>query len=182
MRVDDDLAKVMEAGRDRIPTLNELADPALTGAATVELSRTHVATHIGRDFTFTSTIRNTGDQPLNGLVAHLNVLSSDPGTYVDPEDWSAHRTRYLSTLPAHGSTTISWKVKAVNTGSLTIYVAVLPRHGSGSVDVSPPLRLEVQERRTLNSGGVVPLALGFPALLAALAVGTRARRRRRSNG
>jgi hypothetical protein len=157
-----------------------LVGAADAGAATVELSRTHVATRIGRDFTFTSTIRNTSDQPLSGLVAHLNVLSSDPGTYVDPEDWSAHRTRYLSTLPPHGTTAISWKVKAVNTGNLTIYIAVLPRHGLGSIDVSPPLRLEVQERRTLNSSGVVPLALGFPALLAALSVGTRLRRRRRT--
>jgi hypothetical protein len=152
------------------------------GAATVDLNRTHVATRIGHDFTFTSTIRNTSDQPLSGLVAHLNVLSSDPGTYVDPEDWSAHRTRYLSTAPPHGTTAISWQVKAVNTGSITIYVAVLPRHGSGPVDVSQPLRLEVQERRTLNSGGVVPLVLGFPALLAALSVGTRLRRRRRTMG
>jgi hypothetical protein len=155
-----------------------LVGAADAGAATVELSRTHVATRIGHDFTFTSTIRNTSDRPLSGLVAHLNVLSSDPGTYVDPEDWSAHRTRYLTTLPPGGSTAISWKVKAVNTGSITIYVAVLPRHDSGTVDVSPPLRLEVQEHRTLNSGGVVPLVLGFPALVAALSVGTRLRRRR----
>lgn len=150
------------------------------GAATVELDRTRVSTRIGRDFTFTSTIRNTADRPVSGLVAHLNVLSSDPGTYVDPEDWSAHRTRYLSQLPAHGSATVTWKVKAVNSGSLAIYVAVLPRHGAGTIDVSPPLRLEVAERRTLNSGGVVPLALGFPALLAALSLATRPRRRRQT--
>jgi hypothetical protein len=151
---------------------------AQAAAATVELDRTRVTTRIGRDFTFESTIRNSSDRPLGGLVAHLNVLSDDPGTYVDPEDWSAHRTRYLSPLPPHGSTTVSWQVKAVNSGSLTIYVAVLPRHGAGAIDISSPLRLEVRERRTLNSGGVVPLALGFPAVLAALSLGMRLRRRR----
>ena len=153
---------------------------AEAGAATVELDRTQVSTRIGRDFTFASTIRNPGPSSLSGLIAHLNVLSSDPGTYVDPEDWSAHRTRYLPTLPPRGSTRITWKVRAVNTGSLTIYVAVLPRHGPGSIDVSPPLRLEVKEHRTLNSAGVVPLVLGLPALLAAGALGTRGRRRARS--
>jgi hypothetical protein len=160
---------------------------ALTGAAylasgaqatTVELDRTHVSTRIGQHFTFATTIRNTGDQPARDLVAHLNVLSSDPGVYVDPEDWSAQRTRYLPPLPGHGSTRITWKVQAVNSGHLTIYVTALPRYGGGAISVSEPLRLEVAARRTLNSGGVLPLALGIPALLAGGAAAMRLRRPR----
>lgn len=157
--------------------LGVLGFSAAASGATVELDRTHVSTRIGRDFTFVSTIRNTGSRPLSGLVAHLNVLSVDPGTYVDPEDWSSARTRYLSTLPPGGSTRIVWKVKAVNSGSLAIYVAVLPRDGGATVDVSAPLRLEVREKRTLNSGGVVPLALGVPVALGLVALGLRSRRR-----
>jgi hypothetical protein len=149
------------------------------GATTVELDRTQVATHIGGHFTFATTIRNEGDQPLSGLVAHLNVLSSDPGTYVDPEDWSSHRTRYLSPLAPHESRKVSWTVTAVNSGSITIYVAVLPRHGAGTVATSPPLRVDIAKRRTLNSGGVLPLVLGIPGLLGLAALGARARRPKR---
>jgi hypothetical protein len=146
------------------------------GAATVELDRTGVSTQIGQEFTFTSTIRNDSAQPLDDLVAHLNVLSSDPGTYVDPEDWSSNRTRYLPALAPHEVRKVIWTVTAVNSGNITIYVAVLPRHGAGQIAVSPPLRVEIDRRRTLNSGGVLPLALGIPALLGLTALGVRARR------
>jgi hypothetical protein len=149
------------------------------GATTVQLDRTHVATRIGGHFAFATTIRNDGDQAVSGLVAHLNVLSSDPGVYVDPEDWSSQRTRYLSPLPAHRSRRISWTVTAVNSGSITIYVAVLPRHGVGSVATSAPLRVDIAKRRTLNSGGVLPLVLGIPSLLGLTALRARARRPRR---
>jgi hypothetical protein len=145
-------------------------------ATTVALDRTRVSTQIGRDFDFTTTIRNDRDARASGLVAHLNVLSADPGTYVDPEDWSSDRTRYLRPLPAHGSMQIRWTVKAVNSGNIAIYVAVLPRHGSGEIVTSPPLRVEIAKRRTLNASGVLPLALGIPGLLGAAAIGTRARR------
>jgi hypothetical protein len=146
-------------------------------AMTVHLDRTHVSTSIGKKFAFLTTVRNEGDQPLSGMVAHLNVLSSDPGVYVDPEDWSSHRTRYLALIPAHGVTKISWTVTAVNGGKITIFVAILPRHASGSIAVSEPLRVDIAKRRTLNSGGVLPLALGLPALLGLSLLGTRVRRR-----
>jgi uncharacterized membrane protein len=102
----------------------------------------------------------------------------DPGVYVDPEDWSSHRTRYLPTVPAQGSVRVSWTVKAVNSGSFAVYVAVLPRHGADTIEVSEPLRVDVGRRRTLNSGGVLPLAFGVPGFLALVALGARTRRRR----
>jgi hypothetical protein len=146
-------------------------------AMTVQLDRTHVSTSIGKKFTFTTTVRNDGDQSLGGLAAHLNVLSSDPGVFVDPVVWSSLRTRYLAPIPAHGATKNGWTVTAVNSGSITSFVAILPRHGSGSIVVSEPLRVEIAKRRTLNSGGVLPLALGLPALLGLSLLGTRVRRR-----
>jgi len=73
---------------------------------------------------------------------------------------------------------VTWTVTAVNSGSITIYVAVLPRHGAGQVAVSPPLRVAIAKHRTLNSGGVLPLALGIPALLGLTAFGVRTRRRK----
>jgi hypothetical protein len=146
-------------------------------ATTLELDRTRVSTAIGRDFTFATTIRNTESREVSGLVAHLNVLSADPGTYVDPEDWSSNRTRYLPPLPPNRSTRIRWTVKAVNSGNIAIYVAVLPRHGPGAVATSAPLRVKIAARRTLNASGVLPLALGIPGVLGAAAVGIRSRRR-----
>ena len=38
------------------------------------------------------------------------------------------------------------------------------------------MRIWIQDRKTLNSGGILPLALGVPAALGLLALGVRLRR------
>ena len=129
-------------------------------------------------FSFTSTVRNRGMAP--ALIVHLNVLSRDPSVYVDPEDWSSARTRYL-TVPTGGIANLRWTLRAVNSGSFVVYVAVMSQDGSGPIAVSGPLRVHLAERRTLDPGGALPLTVGVPAALAALLVGRSlaARRRRR---
>jgi len=147
-------------------------------ALTVGLDRSSVETNIGHRFTFVSTIANTGSTTESGLVAHLNVLSDDPGVYVDPEDWSSHRTRYLAPIPPHGSTTVTWRVKAVNAGSIGVYVAVVPESGSSVRPAAGPMvHASITDRRSLNSGGIAPLALGVPLVLVGLLVVVRVRRR-----
>jgi hypothetical protein len=161
----------------------EQAAPAAAPVSPVEvsLSRSRVSTDLGKSFDFTSTITNRGPAPLAGLVAHLNVLSFTHGVYVDPEDWSSHRTRYLDPLPSGRSVTLDWTVKAVTGGDMGIYVAVLgtPSAGAtpGAPTVSPTLEAHVTEHRTINPGGVVPLALGIPAALALAMAAVRVRRR-----
>jgi hypothetical protein len=154
------------------------AAEAAVPAVSVDVEPTRVRTELGQDFSFRSTIRNEGSSPAVGLVAHLNILSLRPGLYVDPEDWSESRTRYLAPIPAGGSRTITWTVTAVNSGTLGVYVAVFPSSGAGRPITGPTLRADIAERETIDSNGIIPLALGVPALLGALAVGVRLRRRR----
>jgi hypothetical protein len=151
---------------------------AAVPAVSVEVEPTEITTELGQDFSVRSTIRNEGSSPAVRLVAHLNVLSLRPGLYVDPEDWSEERTRYLAPIPAGGSTTLTWTVTAVNSGSLGVYVAVFPSSGAGRPVTGPTVRADIAGRETIDAGGIVPLALGVPALLGALAVGVRLRRRR----
>ena len=77
------------------------------------------------------------------LIAHLNVLSLRSGVYIDPEDWSSNRTRYLPPIPAGGSLTLTWRLQAVNAGSIGVYVAVLPQ----SVAAKPPTTSPTTRRR-----------------------------------
>jgi hypothetical protein len=151
---------------------------AASGPLTVSTDRSQLSTRLGHSFDFQTTIANHGDTAAAGRIAHLNVLSLRPGIYVDPEDWSSHRTRYLPPIPSHGSTTLSWRVKAVNAGSIGVYVAVLPASGS---PVRPPtgplLKVSIADRKSLNTGGIAPLALSVPLALAALLVAVRVRRR-----
>jgi hypothetical protein len=143
----------------------------------VQVSQTRIEKKLGKKFVFTSTITNRGSNAASGLIAHLNILSLRNGPYVDPEDWSTSRTRYLAPIPAGGSTTITWRMQAVNAGSFGVYVSVLPASGVARPPTSgPTIHLSVASRRTLNSGGILPLALGIPAFLGLLTVGIRLRR------
>ena len=149
-----------------------------TAPASVQLDRTTLSTSVGQRFSFTSTIRNDSGQPKSGLVANLNVLGLDPDIYVDPEDWSSQRTIYLDPLPAHGSARLAWTVQAVNSGRLVIYVTVTAQQGTDAVAASNTLRLAVARQRTIDPGGILPLAVSAPTTLLLLA-GLVARRRRR---
>jgi hypothetical protein len=140
----------------------------------IQLDRASVSARLGTSFSFSSTLRTGPAGSTGPLVAHLNVVSMDPSTYVDPEDWSSARTRYLLPLAPGTTRQIRWSVKAVNSGRFTIYVTAVPSPGSSPIAVSSPLRVDVKERRTLNSGGVLPLALAVPAMV--LAIGALSRR------
>jgi hypothetical protein len=146
----------------------------------VTVDRTEISTGLGNEFGFRTTIANRAATATPALVAHLNILSLRGEVYVDPEDWSTQRTQFLGTIPAGASRTLAWKLKAVNGGSLAAYVAVLPQSNpSRAPTASPTVRIIVAERKTLNSGGILPLALGVPAFVGLLAGGIRIARRRR---
>jgi hypothetical protein len=154
------------------------AAEAGSNVVSVNVDRTAISTALGHKFVFRSTIANHGTAPVRGLIAHLNVLSLRNGVYIDPEDWSSHRTRYLAPIPVGGSVTLTWKLQAVNTGSIGVYVAVLRQSGVAQPPITgPTVHVSIAKRTTLNSGGVLPLALGIPALLGALTFTIRTRRR-----
>jgi hypothetical protein len=160
-----------------------LVAPAAYGAddssnVSVTVDRPQISTRLGGKFTFRSTVTNRGSTEVRGLIAHLNVLSLKNGVYVDPEDWSSNRTRYLGPIPPHGSVSLSWSMQAVNDGDFGIYVAVLPDSGEAQPPTTAPtIHLAVAERKTLNASGIVPLALGIPAALGLLTLGLRLYRR-----
>jgi hypothetical protein len=162
-----------------LATAFALVPTASAAEVVVRIDRNHVSTSLGRSFSFATTVANHGTSPTGTLVAHLNVLSLKPGVYVDPEDWSSNRTQYLDSIPPGGSKTVRWRVKAVNGGSLAAYVTVVPQSGAGTPATTHALRFDVASRTTLNSGGILPIALGIPAGIALLALGVRVQRRRR---
>ena len=156
--------------------------PAIAAAEVrVSAEPATISTTLGRDFGLRTTITNTGAAPTSSVLAHLNVLSLREDVYLDPEDWSAERTRYLGAIPAGASMTVEWKLKAVNPGSVAAFVSVLPQAGSTETPTNgPTVAIAVARRQTLNSDGILPLALGIPAAIAALGAGVHRRRTRRS--
>jgi hypothetical protein len=146
---------------------------------TIAPDRQSVTTSLGHKFHFRTTITNRGPGTASNLIAHLNVLSLRNGTYVDPEDWSSHRTRYLAPIPPGRSIRLTWNMQAVNSGVFGVYVAALPASGPPQPPaVGPTVRVSIAHRQTLNSGGILPLALGIPGALGLVTIALRMRRRR----
>jgi hypothetical protein len=149
---------------------------------TIEVSVSDVSALIGDTFAFTSEIANNGPEASLPLIAHLSVASVDLGTYVDPEDWSPRRTVRVAPIGAGSSATQYWTVNPILKGEVAIYVVVLPASGTlgaSPLIASPAIYVLVEQRRTLNPEGVLPVVIAVPGVLAvALAGMTIARRRR----
>jgi hypothetical protein len=142
------------------------------------VDRARISTDLGNTFAFRSTIVNRGPAA-DGVIAHLNIVSLTGDVYVDPEDWSTHRTRYLGSVGAGGSQTITWRLKAVSSGSFGVYVAFLRRGGADRPPITAPLvAVQVAGRKTLNAGGILSVALVVPACIGVFTLGLRLRRRR----
>jgi len=164
-----------------ILALAAVAHAAAGSGVSARVDRTRISTELGRTFVFRSTIENDGPARAGDLIAHLNIVSLRSDVYVDPEDWSTHRTRYLGSLAAGGSRTMTWRLKAVTSGSFAVYVAVFPRSGGRRPPITAPLvSVAVAGRKTLNAGGILSVALGVPLILGVFTAGLKLRRRRRA--
>lgn len=143
----------------------------------VGLDKANIETTLGRVHGIEATIANRTGSRTGNLVAHLNVASLD-GTYVDLEDWSAEVTKAVSPVEPGESTTVTWDFQAVNAGSFSVYVVLLP--GKGPLVASSAVRVDVAEQRTLDAGGALPVAIAVPILLGVAAGAIRYRVRRRT--
>ncbi len=145
---------------------------------TVELDQSQLQSTLGSRFSFVSTLRNDTGESQPGTIAYLNVLSTKPSVYVDPEDWSSNRTRFLGDVTAGETQQVMWKLQAVNSGSFVVFVVVTSAAGGNDVVSSPALRLTVADQRRLNPTGILPVTLAVPGVLA-LGMGWSWQRRRR---
>jgi hypothetical protein len=170
-------AKALLAAAAVLPASAE-ATPEAAPRLSASVDRAQISTQLGRSFEFRSTITNAGPGTARALVAHLSVLSVREEPYVDPEDWSPQRVVFLDPIAAGGSRTLSWRMTAVNAGTFAVYVTVLPQDARGGpAPNTPTIDLRVAERRTLDAGGILPIALAIPALLGGLTIALRLRRR-----
>lgn len=163
------------------PAAPAIAAPPETVGVAVDPTR--VSTVLGDRFTIKTDVTNPGRAATGPLLAHLNIASITGSVYVDPEDWSASRSKELSLHPGE-TRTLSWELQAVNSGSFAVYVVILPfttaTVGNEPLVVSPQVRLQVASRSTLTAGGALPVVLVVPLLLGLAAAGARLRVRRRS--
>jgi hypothetical protein len=146
---------------------------------TVDLDQDALTVGPGAKVRFESTIANQSERSMSGLVAHLSILSSDAGVYVDPEDWSARRTQYVDELAPGSEKTLTWEVRAVTAGPMVLYVGV-SQPNTHVVAASATLNMTVSGNRAVQATNALPLIVGVPAFVVLLLglVGLRSRRLR----
>jgi hypothetical protein len=105
----------------------------------------------------------------------------DGNTYVDPEDWSPQRTQYVDPIEPGATVTQTWDVNPVLEGQIAAYIVVIADSTGADIQplgVSPVVHLDVGAQKSLNPGGVAPVAVAVPGTLAVLLVAARLTRRR----
>ena len=135
---------------------------------------------MGDHLRFWSTITNTGTTPIEGLVAWISLVEIDPGNEqpVDLEDWSAHKAITGATLGPGQSLRTDWPMRLIKGGDYRVVVSVTDR-SSHTVFTSPTIQFHVRQKPVLQTGRVLPVAVGVPLLIIGLMVLNRAGQRRR---
>ena len=143
------------------------------GTVTVAVEPVETTIDLGATIDLTITITNNGQEPTSDLLAHLDVTTPDSDGSVDPEDWTPALSKSIGPLAAGDSITLDWTVQPIAPGRFLLYAVSLE---STTITASNLVTIEVIDRRSLNSGGMLPISLGVPAVIGAALVG-RLRRR-----
>jgi hypothetical protein len=133
---------------------------------------------MGDRLRFWSTLTNTGDKPVEGLVAWISLVEIDPGNEqpVDLEDWSVHKAITGAALGPGQSLQTDWPMRLIKGGDYRVTISATDRN-SRTVFTSPTIEFHVRQKPVLQPGRILPVATCVPLLLIGLLAFNRARRR-----
>jgi len=123
---------------------------------------------MGDRLSYRTSIRNVGRAQVEGIVAWLGLVQVDKGKEqpVDLEDWSAHKAVTIPSLAPGQAVQTDWPMRLIAAGHYRVVVSAAAA-GGGPLTPSPFVGLAVRAKPVVESGRVLPVALGVPALLLA---------------
>lgn len=118
---------------------------------------------------FHSLIRNTGDHSVEGLVAWISLVEITPGKEqpMDLEDWSAHKAVTGTTLAPGDTLATDWPIRLIQSGDYRVVISVTDRNDQ-RVFTSRTRQFHVTRKPVVESGRILPVALGVPMLIGGL--------------
>jgi hypothetical protein len=114
--------------------------------------------------TVNAQIRNTSQQPITDVTTYLSLMDTQNKLPVDLEDWSAEKGLYIGTIEPDQVLPLNWKIHFVKAGTYSLIIVAI-RAGSEIPQVSDITSFQVNPKRNLNPGQVLPVALGTPIVL-----------------
>jgi hypothetical protein len=118
---------------------------------------------------FESVINNTGSTPVDGLVAWISLVQVTPGQEqpMDLEDWSAQKAISGASLAPGASLSTDWPMRLIQSGDYRVVISTTDRGGQ-AVHTSPTVQFHVMPKAVVESGRILPVALGIPLVLGGL--------------
>jgi len=150
------------------------------GRITVSINPRSGRANMGDKITYTGTITNNSDRPIDNIIAYISLANITPGKEapLDLEDWSANKAIKVDTIPPHGTYEGQWPMRLIDSGSYVAYITVVDKNDNVPV-TSPMSRLEVKRVIRLNPNNVLPVAIGEPVALGMIFMLVAFRRRKR---
>lgn len=137
------------------------------GDVTVEIAPASTSVVLGESLDLTVTVTNTSGDASADLVVHLDITDPSSASSVDPEDWTSTLTKPLGVVRAGETATVDWNIQPISPGTFSAY-AVAISLGLDDIVVSNVSTVEVADQRSLDPGGILPVAIGMSALVGAL--------------
>lgn len=148
-----------------------LASPALAtvgdDSIVVTIDPPSISIVLGEKVDLRVDVTNNASASTPPLVVHLDITDPMQSTSVDPEDWTPTLSQTVGTLGSGESATVRWTVQPISPGTFAAYAVALSPEAD-TLDASTVLEINVEDRRSLNPGGILPIAIAAPSLIGGL--------------
>lgn len=174
------VTRLVATGIVAVTTMATQASAAqLSDSVVVAIEPTSGAVVLGAQLDLQVSVTNDGDDATPPLVVHIDITAPDQESSVDPEDWTPTLSKPIGVVGRGETVVVDWTIQPISAGTFATYAVVISP-GVDTIAASNVLEVRVTDQRTLNPGGIVPVAIAVPALVGALlAVQMQLARRRR---
>ena len=135
----------------------------------VSLSVTPAVTEVvlGESFDVTIEVTNNGTERTPPLVIHIDITDPASASSVDPEDWTSTLTQIFGVVEPDQTGTVTWTLQPISPGAYSVYAVALSP-GVDNSAISNIATVRVADQRSLNPGGILPVAIAAPTVIGAL--------------
>ncbi len=134
----------------------------------VSVTPTQVSTSVGTSFEVTITLDNMAEEATPELGLHIDITDPRESGSVDPEDWAPSLTHSIAPIGPGEQVMQSWTLAPIQGGDFVLYAVALDMNAGvepSTLAVSNGVPIHVEEKRSFNPQGVLPLAIAMPAML-----------------
>lgn len=122
---------------------------------------------LGDRLGITVEVANRSAVRLSDLVVHIDITSLADAGSVDPEDWTSTLSKPIATIDPDGVALVDWQIQPISAGDFTLYAVVLASDNA-TVAASNAARIVVDDRRSLDPNGILPVSIGATVVVGGL--------------